>query len=68
MSLEDMRLGAVSEETGGSDGSEPLSVGMSDSLGLCGGNGPGHYSRVHHPALGGSELPAVDSSFFVRVI
>ena len=35
----DMRLGAVSEETAGSDGSDPLAVGLSGPLGLCGATG-----------------------------
>ena len=35
----DMRLGAVSEETAGSDGSEPLAVGLSGPRGLCGAGG-----------------------------
>jgi len=35
----DMRLGAVSEETAGSDGSDPLAVGLSGPLGLCGAAG-----------------------------
>lgn len=32
--LDDMRLEAISEETAGSDGFEPLAVGMSEPLGL----------------------------------
>jgi len=35
----DMRPGAVSEETVGSDGSNPLAVGLSCPLGLCGAEG-----------------------------
>ena len=34
MSLVDMRLGSVSEQTLGSDVSEPLAVGTSDPLGF----------------------------------
>jgi hypothetical protein len=46
MSLADMRLEAVSEETAGSDWSEPLAVGVSD--------GSGHYNRVTPPSGGPS--------------
>jgi hypothetical protein len=35
----DMRLGADSEETAGSDGSEPLAKGLSGPLGSCGAIG-----------------------------
>jgi hypothetical protein len=35
----DMRLGADSEETAGSDGSEPLAKGLSGPIPNCGANG-----------------------------
>jgi hypothetical protein len=46
----------------GSEGSDPLAVGVSGPFGKCGATG--HYIRVRHPALGGPELPATGVGLF----
>ena len=64
MSLEDMRLEAVSDEKVGSDVSEPLAVGGRDPIDFFGGDGYDNYNRVCHLAIGGAELPPTESSLF----
>lgn len=52
MSLVDMRLGTVSEETVCSDGSEPLGVGDSEPLGFFFGEDPANIDAYVAPPLG----------------
>ena len=61
----DMRPCAVSEETAGSDGSDPLAVGLSGPLVLCGAAGVATTAACH-PALGGPELPGALGGLFAR--
>jgi hypothetical protein len=58
--------GTDSEGTAGSDGSEPLAVGVSGPRGYCWATGVDHYIRVCHPALGVPELPAVGGGLLAR--
>jgi len=67
MSLMYMCLESVSEQTPSSDKSEPMYMGLSDSLGLS-VDGFGHYIRVRHNIVGGPELSGADSSVFARDI
>jgi len=48
----DMSPGAVSEETAGSDGSDPLAVGLSGPLGLCGAAGAATTAAYVAPPSG----------------
>ena len=48
----DMRPGAVSEETAGSEGSDPLSVGLNCPLGLCGALGAAATAAYVAPSSG----------------
>jgi hypothetical protein len=56
ISLTDMHFESASEETAGSDGSDPLAVGMSDQLRFFGAKGPA--SRDAHFASS-SEDPSL---------
>jgi len=46
----DMRPGALSDETAGSDGTDPLAVGLSGPLGLCGATGAATTAAYVVPA------------------
>jgi hypothetical protein len=65
MSLQDMRQEAVSEQTAGSDGSEPLTVVGGNPLGLLGTLGTKPTAYVAPPS-GESDLSPTESSLFAR--
>lgn len=52
MSLMDMRLATVSEEAVNSDGSKPMAVDTSHTIGFR-SDGPGHYNPYVVPPSGG---------------
>ena len=54
ISLRDMQLESASEEIVGSDGSEPLAVGMIDPLGFFGAKGPASIDPYIAPFSGDS--------------
>jgi len=61
----DVGLCAVSEETAGSDGSDPLAVGLSDPLGLCGAVGAAttaaYVAPPSVPPAGLWDVPTIES-------
>jgi hypothetical protein len=62
ISLDYMRLEAVSEETAGSDPSEPLAVGVSDPLGLFGATGPASTAACSSVTVGALAGRSADPS------
>ena len=62
----DMRLLTVSDETGDSDGSECMAVGLSDPLGSGGATDPAKTAAYVSPPSVGHEMPAASCSVFAR--
>ena len=66
ISLLYMSLVAVSDNSAGSEWSEPLARGLLGPLGCCGAGAPGYHCNVGQPTLGRSELPVALGSSFAR--